>query len=369
MPLSAKERMQIAMEHEEPDVIPLQVFFVPEVVEILRKKYKREIKSSGIKIPKGHKFLTELDLFFKHDILFLGYGLSTGYYRKTESNTYTDEWGIKWKKVFYKALNGVGHYSDIIGHPLADDSKIDTYKPPNPDDEDMHYAEEIIQKYGNNFYICGDISCSIFEAFKYLRGFAQSLIDLIKNEDIANKIMDIAISYHLKLGFKLIDMGVDMLWLADDIAGEDTLLISPKTFRKMIKPKMDYIIRQFKSRNKNIKIAFHSDGNIEQIIDDLVEVGVDLLNPIQPESMNPGQIKKRYGNKISLWGSISVQRTLPFGSMKDVENEVKERVRSCGTGGGFLIAPEQPIQLDVPLENIDVFYRSVKKYGKYPIMV
>ena len=89
------------------------------------------------------------------------------------------------------------------------------------------------------FYICGTIDCSIFEALKCLRGFTQSLIDLIKNKDIVSKVMDTAIDYHLKLGFKLIDSGVDMIWLADDFAAEHSLLMSPQTFREMIKPKME----------------------------------------------------------------------------------------------------------------------------------
>ena len=87
-----------------------------------------------------------------------------------------------------------------------------------------------------------------------------------------------------------------------------------------------------KKKNKNIKVAFHSDGYIEQIIDDFVEIGIDLLNPIQPESMDPEYIKKRYGKKICMWGTISTQQTLPFGTVVDVENEVRERIRTCAPG-------------------------------------
>ncbi|MBU2578033.1 hypothetical protein KKA69_04355, partial [Patescibacteria group bacterium] len=101
--------------------------------------------------------------------------------------------------------------------------------------------------------------------------------------------------------------------------------------------------------------------------DDLVEIGVDLLNPIQPESINPAHIKKRFGNRIALWGTISTQKTLPFGSPEDVENEVRERIKTCGPGGGLLLAPTHNIQLDVPFENINAFYNAVKKYRDYPI--
>jgi len=132
---------------------------------------------------------------------------------------------------------------------------------------------------------------------------------------------------------------------------------------------LEYMIDELKKKNKNVKVAFHSDSYIEPVIDDLIEVGVDLLNPIQPESMDPAYIKKRYGSRIALWGTVSTQYTLPFKGPEDVEAEVRERIRTCAPGGGFLIAPTHNIQLDVPLENVDAFYRAVKKYGRYPVKV
>ena len=367
MALTSKERIQLIIDHKEPDRVPYQACFVPEVVNILRKKYKRSLNELDVGVPEKYAGVTELDILFGHDMLLLTYGIYNSYYRETESETYIDEWGIKWKKIPYKTLNGNGHYTEIDSFPLADDSKIDQYRPPDPNDEDMSYAHKIIKKYGNKFYICGNIKCSIYEAFKYLRGIEQSLVDLLVNKDIAHKIMDMSVDYHLKIGKKLINAGVDMLWLADDLGGENTLLMSPETFREMIKPKMGYMIDEFKKENKSIKVAFHSCGFIEPIIGDLIEVGVDLLNPIQPEAMEPAYIKKKYGNIISLWGTVSTQKTLPFGSPTDVEGEVKERMRTCACGGGFLIAPTHNIQLDVPLGNIEAFYNAVKMFGKYPI--
>ena len=369
MGLSSKERMQIAMDHKEPDMVPFQATFVPEVDKILRKKYAREIE--GIKGKKEEKYqgMTELDILFGHDMLLLTYGLSTGYYRDTDANSYVDEWDITWKKIPYKTINGDGYYTEIVRFPLADDSKIDSYIPPDPGNEDMGYAEEVIKNYGKDYYICGIIDCSIFEALKYLRGITQSLIDIVANKDIAHKVMDISVDYHLKLGLKLIDRGVDLLWLADDIGGEHTLLMSPQIFREMIKPKMGYMIGELKKKSKDIKVAFHSDGYIEPVIDDLIEVGVDLLNPIQPESMDPSFIKKRYGKKICLWGTVSTQQTLPFGTSEDVENEIRERIKTCGSGGGFLLAPTHNIQLDVSFENIQAFYDAIKKYRNYPIKI
>lgn len=367
MAMTSKERMQMAMDHIEPDRVPYQATFVPEMDKLLREKYKDDIKNIKGKTTEKYQGMTELDILFGHDMLLLTYGISTGYYKDTPDEMYVDDWGITWKKIPYKTINGIGYYTDIVKFPLADDNLLDSYVPPDPEKEDMAYAEEVIKYYGKEKYICGIIDCSVFEALRYLRGITQCLIDLVANKDIANKIMDMSIEYHLVLGKKLINRGVDLLWLADDLGGEHKLLMSPETFREMIKPKLGYFIGELKKKNKNIKIAFHSDGYIEPIIDDLIEVGVDLLNPIQPESMDPAYIKKRYGKKISLWGTVSTQKTLPFGTAKDVGNEVRERIKTCAPGGGFLIAPTHNIQLDTPFENIKAFYNAIKKYGSYPI--
>lgn len=367
MKMTSKARMQTAMDHEEPDMVPFQATFVPEVDKILRNKYAKEIEGIKGKTVEKYQGMTELDILFGHDMLLLTYGMSTGYYRDTVSDTYFDAWGIKWKKTPYNTINGVGYYTEIVEFPLADDKRLDSYIPPDPDKEDMGYAEEVIKIYGKDYYICGIIDCSIFEALKYLRGIQQSMIDVVANKDIAHKIMDMSVDYHLKLGFKLIERGVDLLWLADDLGGEHALLMSPSTFREMVKPKMGYMIGELKKKNKNIKIAFHSDGYIEPIIGDLIEAGVDLLNPVQPESMDPLFIKKKYGKKIGLWGTISTQQTLPFGTAEDVEKEVADRIKNCGPGGGFLLAPTHNIQLDVPFKNIQAFYKAVKKYRNYPI--
>ncbi|MCX6347133.1 MAG: hypothetical protein NTZ89_04250 [Actinobacteria bacterium] len=369
MAITSKERLQIALDHKEPDRVPYQATFVPEMDKLLRQKYAHEIEGIKGKTTEKYQGMTELDILFEHDMLLLTYGISTGYYRDTPDETYIDEWGITWKKVPYKTPNGTGCYTEIVKFPLAEDNAINSYIPPNPDNEDMRYAEEVIKFYGKEKYICGIIDCSIFEALKYLRGITQSLMDIVANKDIAHKIMDMSVEYHLKLGFKLMERGVDLLWLADDLGSEHKMMMSPESFREMVKPKMAYIIAELKKRNSNIKIAFHSDGFIEPVIDDLVDVGVDLLNPIQPESMDPAFIKKRFGKKISMWGSVSTQKTLPFGTPADVENEVRERIKTCAPGGGFLIAPTHNIQLDTSFENIEAFYSSIKKYGKYPINI
>ena len=112
---------------------------------------------------------------------------------------------------------------------------------------------------------------------------------------------------------------------------------------------------------------YHSDGIIEPIIPDLIEMGVDILNPIQPECMDPAKIKVKYGDKVTLHGTISIQKTLPYGEIAEVKEEVKERIATCGYDGGLVLSPSNQVLIDTKVENFLALYETAKKYGKYPL--
>jgi uroporphyrinogen-III decarboxylase len=122
-------------------------------------------------------------------------------------------------------------------------------------------------------------------------------------------------------------------------------------WRKYFKPRMAAFISELKAINPKVKVAYHTDGNVEPIIPELIEIGLDVLNPIQPASMDPAQIKKNYGKQLSFWGTIDEQRTLPFGSPQDVADEVRLRLSEVGYDGGLVLSPTHHVQLDTPLEN------------------
>ena len=349
--MNSKERVRICLDHKEPDRVPIQIHYTPEFEELLFKKFNCRAY--------------ELEVAIGNDILCIPFGMVTGYYRKGAQ--YTTEWGITWKKFNYNTPNGKGYYTEIIDFPLSDDSRIDNFKPPETEKIDFKQAEEIIDKYGKDYYICGDLQCSLFEGYKYLRGLSKALEDLLINPDYVSKTLDRLIEYHLFIGIKLIEIGVDMIWLGDDLGGQKAMLMSPGSFRKVIKPKMAKMIKLLKERKNDLKIAFHTDGYVIPIIDDLIEVGVDVLNPIQPESMNPEEIKRRWGKDLSMWGSISVQNTLPFGTKEDVGNETLKRLKTICGGGGAILGPTHNVQIDTPLENFLFFLDIINKYGFYPI--
>ena len=184
-----------------------------------------------------------------------------------------------------------------------------------------------------------------------MRGYEQILTDFALKPDVVEKLLEIPFRYHLAAAQKLVEMGVDMIWTGDDMGAQHNMIISPNTWRRFFKPRMATFISTLKAINPDVKIAYHSDGNIYPIIPDLIEIGLDILNPIQPMSMNPEDLKRDFGDRLCFWGSIDEQYTLPFGTPSDVRNEVITRLKTLGRDGGLIIAPSQHVQLDTPLEN------------------
>jgi len=192
---------------------------------------------------------------------------------------------------------------------------------------------------------------TIFETAWALRGLERLMMDFVLNPDIAGRILDIPYQYHLTAAKRLVEKGVDMVWIGDDVGSQRSMLISPAQWREFLKPKMLNFISSLKGINSEVKVAYHSDGNIYEIIPELIEIGVDVLNPIQPACMDPAIIKKEFGDKLCFWGTLDEQHTLPYGSPKDVTREVIGRLETVGKGGGLIIGPTHHVQLDTPMEN------------------
>jgi len=135
------------------------------------------------------------------------------------------------------------------------------------------------------------------------------------------------------------------------VGAQNNMIISPKMWRRFLKPRMANFIAELKAINPQVKVAYHTDGLVYPIIPDLIEIGLDVLNPVQPASMDPVRLTAEYGDKLCFWGSIDEQHTLPFGSAADVETEVRTRLKTLGRNGGLIIGPTHHVQLDTPMEN------------------
>lgn len=156
--------------------------------------------------------------------------------------------------------------------------------------------------------------------------------------------------------------------IGDDVGMQDRMMISQELWREFFKRCPAELIQKYSARGK-VYTMYHSDRYIIPIIEDIIEIRVDILNPIQPESMGPGLIKRTLAERLTLHRTNSVQRTLTQGSPDEVRATVKRTIRECAPEGGFILAPTHAIQPDTPLENISAFYDSAQEYGKYPILI
>ncbi len=343
-----RERVLAALNNETPDRCPMQVSFTPEFAQRLRQDIN--LASDKLHNPHGGGNTYELERALGEDLLLTSVGWANSYYQDVAD--YLDEWGIGWHSVEYTTPYGVGRYTEFSHHPLAEDDAINTYQPPDPNRPELYQeAEWVLRTFKDEYWIVGVTVTTMFECAWALRGYERMLTDLALKPELAEQLLDIPYQYHLTAAKKLTQMGVDMIWIGDDVGAQNTMLISPKMWRKFLKPRMANFIAELKSINPQLKVAYHSDGNIYPIIPDLIEIGLDILNPIQPASMDPTQLKRDFGDHLCFWGSIDEQHTLPFGTPADVKAEVLTRLETLGKNGGLILGPTHHVQLDTPIQN------------------
>jgi len=155
--------------------------------------------------------------------------------------------------------------------------------------------------------------------------------------------------------------GIDILQLGDDIASQRGMILSAEMWRDWLKPRLAQVITAAKSVNPDVLICYHSDGNPTAVVPDLIEIGVDILNPIQPECMDPVHLKTEFGDRLSFWGCIGTQSVFPFGTATEVRETVRHLVDTVGKGGGLLLAPTHMVEPEVPWENILAFVDAAKE--------
>ncbi len=308
--------------------------------------------------PHGGGNTYELERALGEDMLLTSVGWANSYYQ--DGPEYVDEWGIGWRSVPYETPFGAGAYTEMTSHPLADDGAISQYRGPDPTRPHLYDdAAATLADFRDEYWIVGVTVTTIWETAWALRGYDRMLQDLVENPDLADCILEIPYQYHLAAAKRLVEMGVDMVWLGDDVGSQRSMLISPRHWRRFLKPRMANFIAALKAINPAVKVAYHSDGDIRQIIPELIEIGLDVLNPVQPACMDPAELKRLYGDRLCFWGTIDEQETLPFGTPESVRDEVLRRLRTVGQGGGLIIGPTHHVQLDTPMENFRAMIEAV----------
>jgi len=385
--MTPRQRFLTALRREQPDRVPYGIgAFNREALRKFKEKTGTDDTDAYFGVDNDIELVgfkeTGLDVkerFLKYHALPQGVTYSgiydmAGFARtdtgqkklKVEPNEfYLNEWGIGYivgSDVAYDhfippaVMTKTNSLKDIEEYPMPDFSSDCRHK---------HLEEDVKKIKKKDLAVGATMEMTVFEVAWQVRGFDQLMIDFFTNEDMAACLLDRITEISCSNAKIYAAAGVDIIRMGDDIGMEDRMLMSPEMWRKWLKPRLARVIKSAKDVNPDVLICYHSDGFVEPVIGELNEIGVDVLNPLQPEAMDPAHIKNKYGDRLAFWGSLGIQHTLPFGSVQDVEAEVKERIETVGKGGGLYLSPTHCIAPEVPYENLFAFVAAAKKYGKY----
>ncbi len=205
----------------------------------------------------------------------------------------------------------------------------------------------------------------LFETAFRLRGFEQFMVDLLENPPLVEYQLEQLTAMHIAVSLALARAGIDILALDDDVAEPTRMLISPQMWRHYFKPRVRAIIQTCKQANPELFVFWHSDGYIEPIIPDLIEIGVDVLNPVQPDVMDPARLKQLYGDRLAFFGTVGTPQAWAWAEPEAIRAEVYERIHTVGVGGGLIISPAYDLEPEVRWENVLAFFDAVEEYGAY----
>jgi uroporphyrinogen decarboxylase len=233
---------------------------------------------------------------------------------------------------------------------ILSEPTLEGFAAPDPDAPGRFDAlQEVLARHGDRFVLFA-IGFSLFERAWALRGMERFLMDLVLYPDFAEALLDAIVNYDMVLIERALALPIDAVHLGDDWGQQRGLIMGPLHWRRYIKPRLTRMVSRVKRGGRRVSI--HSCGDISAILPDLVEIGVDLINPFQPDVMDVYTVKAMYGNRLGFWGGLSVQHLLPHGAPEQVRAEVRRLIQEVGHGGGYILAPSHDIPADIPVENM-----------------
>jgi len=365
MNFTSKERVNKAITHMEPDRVPMHMNASRWVVERLKQ---------ALNVTTTRKLMQTLhiDIFDMRGIDIRGDNSVMPQYTGPDdtgipgdwSGNITQLWGIK-----ETVMDTVGGKAIAqIGEPLAEAitiEELETYCWPDPAWFDYSDIHRRLEEWSDFAILCS--GCSVFQHPTYVRGMDKLMLDMASNPEIADFIFDKFTDFYYEFFRRIFEQAgdlIDIFALADDLGMQNTLLISPRMFDRFVAPRLKRMIEL--AHEYDMKLLLHSDGNIRKIIPRLIELGLDILDPIQPEAMDPVKIKQEFGDRLCLRGGISAQQTLSRGSVEDVVAETKRILEHLAPDGGYILAPGHPVlTVDMPTENIIAMYETAFQHGQY----
>jgi uroporphyrinogen decarboxylase len=380
--MTGRQRVLTALEHEEPDRVPVALAGGPYgIVDTLYFKLLKLLDLGEAVRPfrAGH------NISYMDDRLLERLGIDTRYVWPGDSPssplrpgpddfTFFDGYGQEWKRAlpyFYPA--------DGILAQVESVDEIDA-RVIWPDPYDSRWTAGVAERAqllgedGRHFVIGRMVtSHGPFQTACNLRGTEAFLMDMAVNPDFALSLLERITEFLGGLLQNYIDAAgpyLDMVELpGDDYGGNSNLIVSPVMFRKFIRPTLERLVGIVKAYRPELRVMLHSDGAIQRLLPDFIQMGIDVVHPLEPlPVMDLAAIKEQYGQQLTFLGAIDIVHGMP-GTPDDVITEVKRRISELGKGGGYILAPSNHLQQDVPPENVVMLFESAREYGKYPLQI
>jgi uroporphyrinogen decarboxylase len=377
--MNRRECIMAAMRREEPERVPLGI-------HLAAAKYEEFVARTGETDPYEY-----FDLDYRHVPLvpppalpdfsqyFVGrvpdwpdtsashfalnpFRGNTHFFVMGEHNTAMNEWGeyrIYGKdRDYHRKVAPLNHpgctVTDIVEYPFPDLFAPYRYE---------GIEEGICALHERGLAAVLSWEMTVFEKAWRVRGMEALMMDLVDNPDLVECLLDEIARRTGYLAMRYAQAGVDIVQFGDDIGSQRGMMISPEHWRRYLKPRVARIIADVREVSPEVLIFYHSDGDVDPVIPDLIEIGVDILNPVQAECMDIARLKQSYGDRLSFWGGIGVQTTMPFGKPRDVRAAVRQLIGDAGRGGGLVVAPAHHLERDTPWENIEALVTAVRDFG------
>ena len=267
-----------------------------------------------------------------------------------------DEWGTRWSH----SARSVG--ATPVAEALTDWAQLDEYiamRLPNPNAPGrFEVGERVLRRFGHSRYCFGAVILTLFERLHSVRGLLNVFEDFYSNEAELRRLIEVLAGYALQLIRRWAKLGADAMFLTDDWGSQTGLLISPKMWRELFRPHYQTLFDE--AHRLGMEVIFHTDGNVMAIIDDLVEIGLDVLDPLQPGAMDYRKVAGLYGGKVSFCGGIDLQHLLNRGTPAEIRASVRDLKKTLGHpwGGGYIVSPSNRVGPEVPLANLEALFQA-----------
>ncbi len=341
--MNSRERVNSALRREPVDRVPVWMWFHPSTAR--RLAVLLEIPPSRLAEALGDD-VRQTWVNNNHAM--------EGIVHEHEGVSHVDLWDITWRRE--------GEFNQIVSAPLAhaDRARCLAYELPWEHMDDLLDLMKPVVRHGNDYFIGCDVSPCVFEMYARIRGLEAAALDLVMAPELATTMMTRCADFAVELSRKARErFSLDWLWTGDDVAGQQALLMSPALWRDQIKPQLKRIVDVGKAAG--LPVAYHCCGALTPIIPDLIEIGIDLLNPVQCNcpGMNPIDLKQTFGDRLAFMGGVDTQQLLPNGTVLEVMQATTALIEGMTRdGGGYILAASHAVPPETPDENIFAMYEA-----------